>query len=974
MVLAYMLLHRGNQRYSALVSGFLAEGDYLKDGEYASLAVGLLGATTLYIVLSHCLRRLNQRGRQSIVEAIKTLGAVSQVPAFVWISSLIWSNGIQSVCYPIFSLALCGIVIIYGFCVARSDRCFVTMEEGFNYLGGYLIVLMLSAFSGFGFSMVIWRLLAVVASVGDKTHLLIAIAYAVPCLAVSLYILVRLEKKRETHWNKVLSLYAQAGLPLLFIDLIPAPVSVGVSPVRIQAMLYLLVLLLVFSGYLDIFRRLRNRHDSVSLFIWSPIAMAAILVFIKIPIMDTAGWFPSDFYHNGEYLLPWKLWSQFGQIPYWDHVPARGFDNYLSGIWATIFLSSDAPSFIFAEKITQGLYLLFVFFGLRSAVGTLPAFVSLLFYPIDDRLCWINAVCAVVLVGLFVLRNRVDRSLWPSLWFLIGTGLVLYAPGQGGLVVMSTLPIGLYWFFLAVRKHPRRTLKILAITLACTGFLFMLTPLGKMLIGAIRYGWEQAPINKIANGIPWHLGFFQAHPMNSILWEMVRSSWIFIGFCAGCIAYNDWREEKDLSRGTIAVLGFNIFLLALLYIPRAAGRIDPGSWTRLGIVSWVFLFIYFPLLFFWPRKIGSTVAGILLLSLFCGSTSYPLLQWYNLRINHWGVLTLPSIIQKPSVRLRETEKLKNAEDQGLPSLGMTAMPSEQLTELAAVKRLLDRFIRPGETYLDLTSKSAQYYIFNYPPPIECGAIYNLYSKGQQSRAVKQLKKLRPPIVYAWPALTGDGGKSSLRSHLVSRYILENYEPITDGKNVFYVDPNRLKETDTNGLGLVKTDRNELDKMVFWMSNMNRLPLAWGKSIESLENRAAIQIFSINLHQQSQVHDLEPMGKGKFAVEGKDPFLVFDLSHNYLSGNQVGLLLIDIDSNINPQPEDTIQVFWKNEIHGFDEGFSVKFNWDNSKMLVPLDSVPSWLLGGVVKELRIDFPSHGKGMYIIKNLSFWQRCD
>lgn len=59
-------------------------------------------------------------------------------------------------------------------------------------------------------------------------------------------------------------------------------------------------------------------------------------------MVDT-GWFPKDFYHEGEYLLPWKLWYNFGQLPYWEHSPARGIDNYLSGIFASLFFEATAP-------------------------------------------------------------------------------------------------------------------------------------------------------------------------------------------------------------------------------------------------------------------------------------------------------------------------------------------------------------------------------------------------------------------------------------------------------------------------------------------------------------------------------------------------------------------------------------------------------------------------------------------------------
>ena len=723
MMLSYYLLNTGSQEYNSLIAGKLAEINSIKNGEYVALALIPIVSIALYMVITYYQEQLNEKRNDKLLEGLITLCSITQIPAMIWISSLIWQTGILSIIYPLFSFIFTLIVIIFGVIISRGEKKFNSIEDVFDFIGGFLFPIIISMFSGLGICLTLFRIFGCIKCVSTISIYITSFIYILTCFVISLVALKLVENNKKNNWSHFLNFFAQLGIPLLYLHLLPSIDLDLLSQIKIKKTLYFLIIGIVIVSYLDLFIRAKKNIQLIKpkKIFFPPLLALAILVYIKIPNTNILGWFPTDFsefYHKGENLLPWELLWQYGQIPYWDHLPARGLDNYLRSICASLFFSPDAPGWYFAGKISAGFYIVFLFFLLRSVVGSLPAFILLLFCPIRPLgIIAINGLCAAALVWLIALRNRVENEVWPVLWILVGTGLVIYAPAQGGLTVLATLPIGLYWLFLAIKESPQRTFKLLSLTFLCAAIILIFTGTGKMLLGAIRYALEQAPVNIIANGIPWKSGYLKDFGINPILWEILRSSWIIVGFLAGCLAYHDWRENKQLGKATIAAFGLTVFLLAILYIPRVACRIGL-NWSRMGNLSLVFLLLYFPLLFFWGPKLRNVVAGTLLLSIVYGITPKPLLEWEHSRLEALSQIPLPNSVFKPILRSNQSKKLINAEDYGLPSLGMTEMPAEKLEELSNIKKILDRFIRPGETYLDLTSKNANYFIFNYPPPID----------------------------------------------------------------------------------------------------------------------------------------------------------------------------------------------------------------------------------------------------------------
>jgi len=960
MAAFFFLLRNSSQVYPELISGSVAFLNSYKSGDFIYLTAFMISSISAFAIVTFFVTWLARSKNDSLTKAVKLLYTLCQAPMLFWLFSLTRSDGPFSLFFPSSSLFLSLLVTLYALCI--PPKTLYLVKKYFFLLGNHLIAFVLSLFSGLGIDLALQRFLPFGSFYGPGNQVTIALLYGTFTVLWSM-VLLR-SQKGEKRFIGYLYLFSQAGIPLLYLYLIPSPTITGDTPINIHYSLYFLVMLACVGTWFDSYRRTKNINNVKLFTAWSPFALLAILCFVKIPVFTSTGIFPTDFYHQGEMLLPWKFLSQYGQIPYWDHVPARGISNYLNGLFAELFFTADFPSYIYAYILVISLNITVVFFAMRMAIGTLPAMLCLLIYPPPISLLGIHAVCVSIFILLFVLHEKLKVGIWPSVWFALGTAAVLYAPSQGGLMVMATIPTGLYWSFLAFKKETGCMLKSLGILTLCIGALLLFTPFGKMLMGAIRYGLEQGSVNAVAHGIPWLKSFTskEIHYYNWLLWELVRWSWLLIGFWAGCIAIKRLQSKEKESEKIFILMAATIFLLAMLYIPRSAGRIDPDRWSRPGIASIVFFCLYFPLLLFFMKGIRSRIAAALLMTIL--ATLYP-----NKNIRG------ETIIEKANFRSHEKTTLINANEYGLPALGMTRMPRKEIEELAHIKTVLDRFIKSGETYLDLTSKNVDYYIYNYPAPIECGAIYNLISHGQQMRAVEQLKKDPPPIVLASPAILHDGGNPLLRSYLITHYVLENYIPITDGHNIFYVNQQRLHETDYSGLGLISASRLELDKKAFYQSNLMGLPAAWGKSLSSFKDTKIQHLKNIDIANPIESHSVKMLNPNTYQITADDPYIIFDVTSTGLTGKEAGLLFIDIVQQSENNSSKTIEVFWENEINKIQSDFSLQALMDKGKLLFPMFSAPSWVTGGKIKRIRIDLPNEPVGSrFTFNNLSLWKRID
>lgn len=578
-------------------------------------------------------------------------------------------------------------------------------------------------------------------------------------LVIGLFYAIRSPMKLSLILPKLL-LAGQIGLCSLFLTLYPASLlqpDGTIIQYNTTIWLKILVFGFVFCGVSDVIYRYRKYLLTAN---WtkffSPIALFALLVGLRLG-NTVVPYISTDDYHFGENLLGWWSFLQ-GAIPYVDFVPSHGLvDNYATQMISFIFFDGTAGSFGEAGRLTFTIlaFVAFVSMYLFSKnIGL--AFISTLF--LGGRLAWFFLTPFVCL--WFSRSLQKHPSKWLAVWFLTAPLIVLGVPPKGLLLVASSGVMAAQFAWRFWRYPQERAWKFIGGSLAVIIVLGLTTPLVPMLIGAISYVLENAPLNQVAYGISWALSWDYG-TQSRLVFELIRMSWVVIPIiCLGIIFYGikDFTQQKQIILPAVVAL-----LFVLLLVPYSMGRIDPGGISRPGLVSIFAWVILMPIVAWSIIKPMNRVPFILLIA--CMGAALNLTS-----------LSPSSFISAMSSQIN-TPPLRDGQGVGMPNIGKAFVHDEHWDRLTRLSSLLDTKLAPGETYIDLTSRNAQYFYFNRKPVIAITAPYNLVPLSQQKRTVRKLLQTMPRIaLLAGDNIIHDGGGLALRTPYLYRFIVDNYIP------------------------------------------------------------------------------------------------------------------------------------------------------------------------------------------------------
>ncbi|WP_317036807.1 hypothetical protein [Nodosilinea sp. E11] len=579
-------------------------------------------------------------------------------------------------------------------------------------------------------------------------------------LIATLILALRSPHKFSRFLPKLLFL-SQIGLPFIFLTLYPAKLlQQDGSLTQYETTIWLKILVsgLILLGLSDLVLRYRRNFETKNLTaLLSPVALFSLLVGLKLGNTFSPNISPDD-YHFGEQLIGW--WSYiYGKIPYIDYIPPHGLiDNDLSLFLSSIFYDSSAASIAEASRLSFALLAFVAFVSIyyfSNSVGL--AFVSI-FFLVGGRLSFLFLTPFLCLWFSFYLRE--NPSKWLSVWILTAPFVILGVPPQGLLLVASSAVMAIY-FARRFLHCDNRNWSNIGGSLFILSISLLVTPLGVMLFGATRYVLENSSINQIAYGIPWHLSW-QEPTKSGFLFEIVRMSWAAIPLACLLVIYILIKDKKNRNKeGTLPIIVVLIFILLL--IPYSMGRIDPGGVSRPGLVSIFGWAILFPISLWHLIKPIHRTPLVLLVASMCAALNFSPLSFSNL-----GSVSSSQI---------NTPMLRDGQSFGLPNLGKVYVQEDHWDRLYRLNKLLDEKILPGETYLDLTSRNAQYFYFNRRPLVSITAPYNMASLVQQKRVVQKLSSNLPRIALLEGSnINHDGGGLALRNPYLYRFVVENYIP------------------------------------------------------------------------------------------------------------------------------------------------------------------------------------------------------
>lgn len=965
------------QKYSELIVGSITWSYDNKFHDYAVL-FGFIGSFFMFLFLFICISKLieNKLGFE-VENNFHNMIVIFSSPVAIWISGLLTTKN-DSLFLLQVSAAIISVAVVLSLSLLLRSKSYEQLKNDdfetimkLNFMSILMLALMIAALC-IGFNRVNALMETHHYIKSKNLYNLIfftAIIYFIFICAISTFTRA---KEKISYFQKKIILISQFFLPLFFLLVIPTPwlkdsgvIFIGY---HLNSKIFLFLGLLLILAYINLYRfyssKIGTEKIKDPLDVLTTMSIISLLFFLKsIPVFEPT--VNPDDYHFGEMLFPWFGLVEQHLIPFWDYTPARGLMNYFLGAITDIFFDGSASALSASTPLVYLIILFVAYPVFRKSLGAGIAALALLFAPYIN---WLSEIDIIVTVYICFLGQKFisdQPTKYLTTWFLLSVLIILYAPGQGALAILATSPLGLFKLYKAYKLERNILFKNFLIILGISIFILYFTPLGKMLFGAIRYGIEQSGVNSIAHGISWNRSFGTANA-NPWLFEIMRASWIIVGIIAGILLFQV-QNYKTNDRLQKLVYIIPILILTIIFIIRAAGRIDPG-FTRLGFASIWALSLLLPLLLF-----GVTSKRNFSNKLFFWSFLVGLLlpYFWTTSIVHYKYKF--DAMPDPT----KYSNFINSDNHQLAQIGSAILNPEHLTRLSKITKVLDKVLEPSETYLDLTSRHAHSFYFNRRPLIETGALYNLTTESQQLRAIELVKKTKPPLILiSADNILHDGGPASLRSHLVFRYIImnPNYEIVKINEIIWLVLKEKLYKLD--GLNAQIIDKNDHESenilnKIFNIKDLKFIPASWGRSSSTLEKKL-IHKGGVSHKSIISTHSLKEVAIFKYLIIGDDPFIRLDISNLNFSGKDAGILSFDFAcKGKNPSP--ILEIFWQSDTLVENEETVLRLNAHNGRLIIPMDSVPSWILSKKILSIRIDVQDKNDcNEFEINNINLWQR--
>ena len=430
-----------------------------------------------------------------------------------------------------------------------------------------------------------------------------------------------------------------------------------------------------------------------------------------------------------------------------------------------------------------------------------------------------------------------------------------------------------------------------------------------------------------------------------LFWQFVRFGWLGVGAMALFFLF---RKRRGTVRDELRFLGSSsILILAVLLIQRAGGRIDLGSTSRIFTVSGLYVGILVPWLL--PGLVRRrTLLGCWAVAL--GLYGLQCADWRNL----WNNCTETVV---------EPENVVNLEAAGFPMLGRAAsIQPDHLAHLVGTKALLDRVLKPEESYLDMTNNATGYAYFRRRPPVSYPAWNYVASRPQVERMVREVKAAKLLVLVKGRDVNFYEGRLPFRAHALYRYLLAEYLPFRDtGGRIWMI----RRGSEARLKGVPQVDTASIGDMVlaseaFQDPKIDAYPFTWGASLERLAPHLSDPVPA----RAAAGKHLQNGGGGLFFAQPGGAELQLELP----AGASGDFLLLEFDRPIIGRD---FRVLWEDVLAGKGQPW-VEFWGGSHCYLIPLDNSPNWLLSPWKRNIRVKLPGAFAGEFRLLRAEFLRR--
>lgn len=608
---------------------------------------------------------------------------------------------------------------------------------------------------------------------------------------------------------------------------------------------------------------LKRNTPILSLFSIYLIAHAALTSSIAFPNIYV------DDYHFGEQILGSWLY-QNGKLPYVDYIPAHGLlaDDLIT-TFNFLFFNGDVATFAFAANIVKTVALFALFFiSFKIFQNRIFAFFTATILNTLTIVSWPSLVpisIGLLLLPYFSTKHCHWLILWAWLFFFLIPGL----PGQGLIILLSSLPLAIFHFVCLFRKARFRDFVPLGFGIALAGLAIVLININ-IWIGAIDYVITQSRINQAAYSLPWSGGtssFF-----GSLGFEVIRNSWILVLTLYLLTVIHDLGklfktpQKEDILKlcQLLLCLGFLI-----LIAPYAMGRIDADNFSRPGGVTSISLLFFLPFLFSKESLLKSKYQYQLMI---------PALLVSHLLLGNLHFTEVNQAINVP-IKVQQSS-IVNFEKLGFKGLGVGLVDQGYAQMLVNLKKLVESNVKEDETFIDLNNRHAWYRYLNKLPPIFVTANYNMSSHKQQLEGIRQLEnnpKVAMAIFHFFPQWF-DGVSFTYRAPLLFKYLFDNFKIIKDENNIIYGIRRKIEDDGSQ-------DNFDLWDNVVFPNELSEMPLSWGFSKTDItQNYQKIEkivtkptLHNLKIGAKSYIRQIDSLSVLEYevAISPEVAFLTFD---------------------------------------------------------------------------------------------------
>jgi hypothetical protein len=946
LVLAFSLVQHcwpaltTGQKYTDLVVGSVTWHDEDKGRDFRALVLFLGSAATCAAGIGALFRRVGRDGPESDVgRGLTCLLLFATLPALWWFGRSAVEDKLHVLPTPFVLLILAAVAAAAGL---RRYRDELTSSLVLEVGGAVVLLTLLAEFAGLGVATFVGRLFPMQMIRLERFAGWFAGAPPVAAFvaaAVAFYVSPRLDVLRRRLLRGLF--LVQVPLPLLFCILIPAPLQIGddLQRIHIRAVLPVTLAALTLLCWFLLARRYRawragSQEEAGLGAVLSSLALAAVPVFVLLP----GSFLPiymADLFHAGEQMLPWQQLAVWHKLPYADFIPIHGLMPLVHMGSASLFYDATSASYVGGDHVLVALWAVTTFLALRPLIGPVAALFLALCVPPLDRYYFLAP--AVLFLAHRPLLDRPAR--WLTAWSLLIPLLALYNAAIGPAFAIGTAPVAL-WMVWRLLRHDRTALLRVAIGWGAALLVVVwVPPVWAVARGFVAYVTENAATNDVANGIAWERSFeLKMHGGIAnvyFLWETLRFAWVFVLAGAGLLFFRELARPRGERNVQVFWLAAMVAPTMLLVTPWALGRIDPDGRLRTGGLSIVGVVFLLPALLLAGRRAAGRplVAALLVLALSV------------IDLGGYCAAFEGGLSSRPfnRVGLAAGTELTDGRALGMPAMGRVLISPEQTAELTELKRALDGWLRPGETFLDLTNHSGYYYYFNLPVPSLYSATYVACNSRMQGRMLATLDANPPPVVLVAPAITHDGGPASLRSYHLYRAYVQRYVPVRRGRFTFLVAPDRVPEEANQD----RAGRVQLLTEVFRTRDLHSIAAAWGRSWATLAGRFG----TVARLEPAPAAEPPPAMSASVVADGSSHVVTYQLAGLGLAGKDADYLKIDFSCDrVAGQTEPVLQLLWQ-------PADLAVTDWTlctarGSCLLVPLGSYPSWLLSERVGTLEV----------------------